>query len=243
MSKSNKICFIIIAICTIAVIGICAFEIFNHKSNEKTDSARFKEEYEAYNGLVNENNNKNFLEVEIPKENPIVYKTGKEILDVLKNENAIVYFGFSSCPWCRNVIEPLLSAAEEKKTEKVYYVDIYDMRDTYVFNGNIIPEQTKKGTDAYYDILDFMGKNLEKYYIKDEAGNMYDTGVTRLYAPTVVAVSGGEVKSMHVGTLDEQTDPYEGLKKEEKEKLKNIFIDLIKSIDKELETCSGEDAC
>lgn len=242
-SKGNKICLITIAICTVLVIAFCGFIIYKHKDKDVSDNIRFKEEYEAYNGLKNESNNKDYLEVSIENENPIIYKSPKEILDVLKEEYAVIYFGFASCPWCRNVVEPLLSAAKEKNIDKVYYVDIYDIRDSYELDGTIFPKQTKKGTDAYYEILKFLDDKLEKYYIKDENGNMYDTGVKRLYAPTVLVVSNGSVKGLHVSTIDEQKDPYEKLTDEQKEKLKNIYVEMMKEIEKKLETCDGKDAC
>ena len=136
MEKNNKIYLIIIVVCALLVMGLCAYAIINHKDVKVTDAIKFKEEYESYNGMVNENTDKNYLEVNIDRENPIVYKTGKEIVDILKNEDAFVYFGFASCPWCRNAITPLLDAAKEMNLKTIYYVDIYDIRDTYKFTGS-----------------------------------------------------------------------------------------------------------
>lgn len=243
MEKSNKLYLIIIIVCTILVVGLCAFAIYNHKDIKVSDAVKFKEEYEAYNGLVNENNDKNFLNVEISKENPIIYKSGKQILDVLKNEDALVYFGFSSCPWCRRMIEPMLETLKNEKIDKIYYVDIFDMRDTYKFTGSIIPEQTKKGTDAYYDILEFLGKNLEEYYVKDDAGNMYDTGVTRLYAPTIVSVSNGKVIGFYEQKVDSKIDPYEKMSEDEKNKFQDMLKKMIVDLGKLEEVSCVDKAC
>ena len=244
MEKSNKLYLIIIITCTVLVIGLCVFAIANRKDTKVSDAIKFKEEYEAYNGLVNESVDKNYLDVDIDSENPMIYKTGKEIVDVLKNETAIVYFGFATCPWCRNTIGPLLKAAKDEGIDKIYYVDIYDIRDTYKFTGSIVPEQTKKGTDAYYEILKFLGDNLEEYYVKDESGNMYDTGVTRLYAPTVVAVKDGKVLDLHESTLDSQTDPYVALTGDQKDELTDIFQKLMQKTKDNKTVCSdSDDAC
>lgn len=243
MEKSNKIYLVIIIICSILVVGLCAYAIINHKEIKQTDAIKFKNEYESLNGVVNENNEKEYMKVEVDTENPIIYKSGQEILDVLKNENAIVYFGFSSCPWCRNVVPILLEAAKESNLDKIYYVDILDMRDQYKFSGSIEPELIKKGTDAYYDILKFLDKKLEKYYVTDDSGNMYDTGVKRLYAPTVVAVKNGKALDLHVSTLDSQKDPYVALNDEQKEELKDIYKDLIKQIKDENKACKTDEAC
>ena len=242
MEKSNKIYFIIIIVCALSVIGLCVYAIANHKEIKVTDAVKFKQEYESLNGLVNENNEKEYLNVEIEEENPIIYKSGQEILDIMKNEDAIIYFGFAACPWCRNAVPVLLETAKELNVDKIYYVDILDMRDTYKFSGSIEPEQTKKGTDAYYSILKILDKKLEKFYVTDDAGNMYDTGVKRLYAPTVVSMSGGKVKGFHVATVESQKDPYKALDDKQKEELKTAYKDLIKAI-KDDTVCKDNKAC
>lgn len=241
MEKSNKIYLTIIIICAILVVGVCAYAIINHKEEKVTDAMKFKNEYESLNGVVNEATENEYIEVNIDEENPMVYKTGKEILDVLKNEDAIIYFGFAACPWCRNAVSVLLDAAKELNVDKIYYVDILDIRDTYKFSGSIEPEQTKKGTDAYYEILKFLDKKLEKFYVKDEAGNMYDTGVKRLYAPTVVGVKGGKVVGFHESTIESQTDPYELLDEKGKTELKNEYKKLIESVNEKNNVCNDKD--
>lgn len=243
MDKNNKIYLIIIVVCALLVMGLCAYAIINHKDVKVTDAIKFKEEYENYNGMVNEYTDKNYLEVNIDRENPIVYKTGKEILDVLKEEDAFVYFGFASCPWCRNAVTSLLDAAKEMNLKTIYYVDIYDIRDTYKFTGSIEPEQTKKGTDAYYAILKFLGKYLEKCYVKDDSGNMYDTGVTRLYAPSFVVVKNGKVLDFHTGTVESQADPSVELDDKQKEELTNTFKDMIEKLQKKENVCKEKEGC
>ena len=241
MEKSNKIYLGIILACTILVIGLCVYAIATHKEEKLTDAVKFKEEYEKLNEVVNENSEKQYMEISIDEENPIVYKTGQEIIDIMKNEDAIIYFGFASCPWCRNAVPVLLEAAKELKVDKIYYVDILDIRDTYKFSGSIEPEQTKKGTDAYYEILKILDKKLDKFYVTDEAGNMYDTGVKRLYAPTVVAMKDGKPTELHVATVESQKDPKVALMDKQKEELKEIYKELIKS--NKDSVCKDDKAC
>lgn len=243
MEKSNKIYMIVIFVCAALVIGLCGYAIITHKDEKISDAIKFKNEYEALNELVNENSEEKYVNVEIPEENPIVYKTGKEIVDILKNEDAVIYFGFAACPWCRNAVPVLIDTAKELNVEKIYYVDILDMRDTYKFSGSIEPEQTKKGTDAYYEILKFLDKKLEKFYVKDDAGNMYDTGVKRLYAPTVVGVKDGKVVGFHVATVESQTDPYETLTDKQKEELKKEYKTIIEAVNKKDNVCKDNSAC
>lgn len=232
---------IVIFVCAALVIGLCGYAIITHKDEKISDAIKFKNEYEALNDVVNEATDNKYIEVNIDEENPMVYKTGKEILDVLKNEDAIIYFGFAACPWCRNAVPVLLDAAKELNVDKIYYVDILDIRDTYKFSGSIEPEQTKKGTDAYYEIFKFLDKKLEKFYVKDEAGNMYDTGVKRLYAPTVVGVKGGKIVGFHESTIESQTDPYELLDEKGKSELKNEYKKIIESVNEKNNVCKDKD--
>ena len=241
MEKSNKIYMIVIFVCAALVIGLCGYAIITHKDEKISDAIKFKNEYESLNGVVNEATDNKYIEVSIDEENPMVYKTGKEILDVFKNEDAVIYFGFAACPWCRNAVPVLLDAAKELDVDKIYYVDILNIRDTYKFSGSIEPEQTKKGTDAYYEILKFLDKKLEKFYVKDEAGNMYDTGVKRLYAPTVVGVKGGKIVGFHESTIESQTDPYELLDEKGKSELKNEYKKIIESVNEKNNVCKDKD--
>ena len=243
MEKSNKIYLGIILVCTVLVIGLCVYAIATHKEEKLTDAFKFKKEYESLNEVVNENNEKQYMEIFIDEENPIVYKTGQEIVEIMKNEDAIIYFGFATCPWCRNAVPVLLEAAKELNVDKIYYVDILDIRDTYKFSGSIEPELTKKGTDAYYEIVKFLDKYLQKFYVNDDAGNMYDTGVKRLYAPTVVGVKNGKVVGFHEATVESQTDPYEVLTDKQKEELKKEYKTIIETVNKKDNVCKDNTAC
>lgn len=229
--KNNKVLYIVIGICGLLVVGLCIFLMVNHKEEVVSDSEKFKADFEQYNGLTYEDTNESVIDVNIPEDNPFIYKTGKEIVDVLENEIAYVLFGYASCPLTRAAIEVLIETIEEAGVSKVYYVDIKDMRDEYVHTDSIIPEEVKTGTDAYYEILDFFGNNLEKYYVYDESGfYAYDTGVTRLKSPTFVAVSDGKVVSMHEELVASYDYSNRELTDEEMEELKKEYNEVLLAI-------------
>ena len=226
----NKINIIIICFCVLLVGGLCLFLIINHKEEKISDALKFKNEFESYNGLKYSDIDKEIIDVVINEDNPMIYKTGKEILDVLENENAFVFFGYSTCAFTRNAIEPLLEAAKEENVSKIYYGDIKDMRDEYKYAGTLIPEKIKDGTNAYYDIIDFLKKELEEYYVPDSNGNLYDTGVKRLNSPTFISVSDGKLVKIYDDIIGNEDDYYKKLDSEAQEKLKNNYIEVIKSI-------------
>lgn len=153
------------------------------------DAKRFSQEYS--NIEVNENN-------------PMVYKTDKEIIEILQSGTGIIYFGFPECPWCQNALPVLLEAAKEMNIEEIYY-----------FNPKEIRENN---TETYQKIVELLGDNLTV----DENGNK------RLYVPDIYFVSGGKIIGHHFKTVDSQANSTDNpLTDEEQVELKNIYKGLI----------------
>jgi thiol-disulfide isomerase/thioredoxin len=151
---------------------------------------RFKEEYSN---------------IEVLSNNPIVYKTDEEIIEILKTGTGIIYFGFPECPWCQSAVPVLISAAQELNVEEVYY-----------FNPKQIREEE---TDTYKQIVELLGDNL----IEDENGNK------RLYVPDVYFVSKGKIIGHNLKTVESQINPSENpLTDDQKLELKNLYKELIR---------------
>ncbi len=141
----------------------------------------------------------------ISKDNPMVYKTDLEIIEILKSGTGIIYFGFPECPWCQSAVSVLIDAANKMKIDEIYY-----------FNPKEIRENN---TDTYKEIISLLKDNLTF----DENGNK------RLYVPDVYFVSNGKIIGHHFKTVDSQVNPRENpLTDEQKEELSNIYKGLIK---------------
>lgn len=190
----NKIILILSAI----LILLTTFALVNNNSN---DSIKFKLEYEKLNNKDNGYGN-NYLTLNIDINNKVKYSSFKEIEKILTNDTGVIYFGFPECPWCRNMIEPLLSAANESEIKTIYYFNAKDIRDVKKLNENneIITE--KEGTEEYKKLIDLLYDNLGEYE------GLNDKTIKRLYFPTVVFVKEGKIKNIHIGTLDEQKNPF-----------------------------------
>ena len=93
------------------------------------------------------------------------------------------------------------------------------------------------GTDSYYKILDKLTDYLSDYYIEDSDKVEYNTGVKRLYAPTVVAVKNGEIVGFYEGTTDDALYNKE-LSEEEKSNLKETYKSIIEELNQE--SCDKE---
>lgn len=213
----DKIKIILLAI--LLVISLITVYI---KTNNTNDAIKFKKEYESLNNKTN-TSGKQYLTVNINKNNKIKYATYEEIVEILTSKSGVIYFGFPECPWCRNAITPLLEAADETNIN-IYYFNALSIRDKKHLdeNGNIITDE--EGTEEYKKLIQLMYDSLGAYEgLKDET-------IKRLYFPTVVFIQDGKIINIHIGTLDEQEDPYTPLTDSQKSQLKNIYKSNISKI-------------
>ncbi len=216
--EKKRLISIILGIALILGISVKYYKDYKNidESTNITDAMKFKKEYEDLNGEVT-SSDKKYLTVSIDKKNPMVYKTDSEIVDILENGTGVIYFGFNSCPWCRSVIETLINSAKENNVNRIYYVNIKDIRSKYqIKNGEL--DLIQKGSESYNKILEILDEYLREYTIEDK-----DTNEKRLYAPTVVGVKDGNIVGFHEATVPSQTDPYEGLTKIEKKELQEEY--------------------
>lgn len=229
----------------VILVGAISFKIYLDNKEEvkedgipvaTADSKKFKDEYESLNGTKNASDIE-YLSLSIDEASPVQYKTDEEIVDILNNGTGVIYFGFSTCPWCRSMVETLLKAVDDNNVSNLYYVDIKDIRSSYKVNNSKL-EKTIDGTESYYKILDRLADYLSDYKITS-GKKEYDTGEKRLYAPTVVAIKNGEILGLHEATVESQTDPYSGLTDEEAKELYNIYSDMFVELNES--TCNNKE--
>ena len=177
---------IIAVIIVLGFLGLISFYYLN--LTKVTDASKFKEEYSN-----------------ISEDNVFVYRTDKEIIDILKHGTGIVYLGFPECPWCQAYVSYLDEVAKETKIEKIYYLNILEIR--------------KNNTKEYQEIVSL----LDNYLSYDEEGKK------RIYVPAIVAVKEGEI----IGFDDETSHdtkgyetPEEYWEKEDLAGLKNKLKDM-----------------
>ena len=115
----------VLAIIFLIVLGIILYFVLMDKPlNTRNDALKFKEEYEIVNQNVNA------VQMNISEDNPIVYlESYKELDKNLKNkDDFILYLGFPTCPWCRNIIPVLFDSAKENNIDKVYYINVRELK-------------------------------------------------------------------------------------------------------------------
>lgn len=211
-------------------------------SNDIKDSEKFKEEYESQNGKKSKSGKEN-RKVSISEDNPFVYTTAEEISKKMDNkETFIVYFGFSTCPWCRSIIEELIKCAKDSKVDKIYYVDVLDIRDTKELDEDGTIKTTKEGTKGYNELIDKMSNVLSDYTTTTEEGEEISLEEKRIYAPNVIAVVNGKATKLEEGISEELKDPYMELTEEMKKYTYNSFKCIFKCLE-EAETVCTSKAC
>lgn len=211
----------------------------SEKKVEKTDALKFKEEYEKINGEKNEKYNVVTRTLNIPEDNPMVYATAEEILTKMENkETFVVYFGFSECPWCRSVIEELIHVAKDLEVEKVYYVDVKELRDVKELDENNNVYTSKEGDEHYMKLLEKLDSVLADYTLTDNDGNEISTGEKRIYAPNVVGIANGKPTELETGESEKLTNPYDELTDEMRTETYNKLKCVFKCLEeKDTNTC------
>lgn len=214
---------IFITFMLLLVITGCGYKKVKKETNEVSN--KFETEYESLNGEKSKSG-KVYPSVDIDDKNLMVYASEKDIENLFENKGSgIIYFGYPECPWCRNAVPNLIKGVKRTTLDKIYYLNIHDMRDTKIVKDGKVVE-TNKGSDLYYKLLNWMDSVLEEYTIEDEKGNEVDALEKRIYVPLVVAVKEGKIVGYHLDTLESQTDPYVELKESEKRELQSIYENL-----------------
>lgn len=166
---------------------------------EKTDTEKFKEEYEALNEEWES------VYVEVPEDVEITYLDEKELISFLENGTGILYFGWQSCPWCRNALPALMEVAVDYG-QSIHY-----------FNPKVIRSSEN---ETYQFLMEY----LDEYLSSDE------NGTKKLYVPDVYFLKDGQVMGHHLDTVESQDDPYEPLTNEQFAELKQIYEENINKI-------------
>lgn len=210
------------------------FKKNNDQTEEKyqatEDEKRFKKEYESLNGTSRD--------VKIMEDNNIKYISIAEAAEIIDSGSGVIYFGFASCPWCRNAVPVLLDAMDSTNLDTIYYVDIRpenkadnDIRDLYALDTKNKPKKVHDGAPGYDEVVLALASELKEYKLPTSTDREVSTGRKRLYAPTVITVNNGILTGFHEDTLDGHDKDENGnlpdLTKQQQDELFTIYSDMI----------------
>lgn len=220
------------------IIGLIALTLTLTGCGKEKSAQEFKEQYEKVNGkklIKNLTNRK----VNIKIDNPYREVDAAKIITKIKNkETFYVYFGFETCPWCRSVIEKSIEVAQTEKIDTIYYVNVYDIRDTKEYINNKIVT-TKKGSADYYELLKLLNDVLDDYKIEDEDGKSVNTNEKRIFAPNFIYIKNGKALKKIDGISSKQADAFMELTEEILNDEEEIFTDFFTH----KKVCTGETMC
>lgn len=238
----NKKIIIILIIVIVLVLGLVMGGYF--LINQNKDALRFKREYESLNNTIRESDGEKYNNVSIPKDNPIKYVTVEEVIELLDSKKAIIYIGANWCPWCRNMLEPMLEVAKDLNIETIYYLNLDDDKSNYEIQNKEL-KQVNKGTKSYYELLDKLKDYLKDYELTDSEGNTYATGEKRIYIPFFITIkNGGIVDAKGISrTLEEGQTKYSEITENQYSDLYNSFYETFGKIYISGDTCSSKEEC
>lgn len=229
----KKITLLLLIVISIATLTAC--------SVKKTDGNKFLEEYKSLNNKKNEHEKK-YRNVNFSKENHFTYSTIEEINKKIDNkETFLVYFGFKECPWCRLVIEQMVKASLDQGVEKIYYVNIKDIRDIKEYKENKIVT-IKEGKKEYYEVRDKLSNILDDYILKTDKEEL-NTNTKRIYAPNLIGIVNGKGYKLTTGIKELSKDPYKPMTKKEKKYAYNSFTCVMKCVQDNQKVCKKDSYC
>ena len=195
--KKNIISIAVIIFSIGLMIGTYFYLKANHEDIK--DSVIFKQTFEAYNTLVDENK-EDCLDLSISEDNPFIIKSAKEIVEIMKNETALIFFGYPFQNATRSVVDTILELAKKYNVDKIYFLDIYNIKDVYQSNGTLDPKLIRSGSTSYHEITSMLKEHLNEYYVfTDNIG--YDTGLKEVTVPALLLIKKGEVLDIKIGDI------------------------------------------
>ena len=161
------------------------FIIFLIVGCRNTDSITFKREFESLNS------NKSYVSVDIPSDNPFIYITDSELVNKIENkEDLVVLFGYSKSNDTRSILSNLIKASNELGIEKIYYLDILNIRNQLELGENNEVITKEEGSEYYKKILELLDGHLDDYIVN---GNIVGT---RIYAPNILIIKNKKIEDI-----------------------------------------------
>lgn len=180
----------------VLLLGITIFFLYQN------DSIRFKFTYEYINLIEYKNGKK--IKVNIPYDNRVKYLNEKETVTLLKEGTGVLYFGYNTCPWCRNIVPVLIEAVKENNIDNIYYADINKLNLSY-------------NNKQLFNILND--------YLKEN-----EDGKKVLAVPDVYFIKNGNIIGHQLGSVESYHNPYTEMSNDQKQELKNIYNEFIKGM-------------
>jgi hypothetical protein len=125
---------------------------------------------------------------EINPETTLFYETDfMTVYNLMKNshESFVLYVGFGDCPWCQDIFEPMVSAANDTELERIIYVN----RRSEI-NSFPNEENNWRPSDMEITLMNFLMENGWSPRERQQANGVM---LQRMWVPEVIVWNGEEV--------------------------------------------------
>lgn len=222
MKLKHSFKFVVPALLLIFALMLALFLFKNGKDNEYT---RLVSEYQALDGVERDDDPGHYFQsVDFPAYGKVKYLTAEEAAEL---KNGIVFFGYPTCPWCRNTL-PLIFEVCNEKNLTLYYSQLDLYRDEFDIVNGILTETVAAGP-GYADLTERLSPWLDDYILMDSDGNAFPVGEKRIYAPSVAFFKNGEVVAFWELnlTLKEDQSKYDPWTPSQKDIVKDSFTEAL----------------
>jgi thiol-disulfide isomerase/thioredoxin len=139
------------------------------------------------------------------------------LIELLESkEEALIYLGFDSCPWCKEYLPIFHRMAKNLGFEKIYAYDFRSIRTLINNNSALNPE--------FQAVVDLIGTS----WITTR--NATNPELPWLFAPTFIGLAGGEVKGLFTGAYGTHVARENYLTADQLEGLRTIFSQMFQEI-------------
>lgn len=188
--RIRQIIIIIILLCFF-IVG-CSIKIYHNNQQEehKQEMNTLIESYATYNNIEREGEPGNYFQsVNLSDNGWVKHITATEAAQL---DSGIVFFGYPTCPWCRNALPIVLDTVNASKQPLLYCrLDLY--RDEYKVTEDNQLELVTPAGEGYNELLEALDSYLDEYTFVGKNGEVLSTGEKRVYAPTVVVYENGMI--------------------------------------------------
>ena len=190
---SKKILYIVAGFISIVLICVILWH-FGYTFNFKRDSVKFKNAYEAYNGLKSELGEV-YKSVSIIKDNKIEYLDFDDLVKRLSSDSALIYLASPTEKINRACVESIIETIDSSKVETLYYYEVSSGSKDYerlisalnkkdIKLPNILAIKKGKLIDSLN--LDFIsGDNVDDFDKNDLIKSINDVIVSFLNGPSI----------------------------------------------------------
>lgn len=116
----------------------------------------FAYEYNSMNGKENADG-ETYMNLSVDTDNPFIVSTDSDIIAAIdEGYTGYIYFGYPTCPYCRNTVPILMDEFKENKIRRVLYCNLKKYNYQYKYDTDVGVIETQHGSKSYDMLLDIL---------------------------------------------------------------------------------------